>query len=93
MVRHVHGVWAAAAAAAGLRGRESSWPSKPWEFAVLVYAIQNPFQAESKPFKMNLRAWYCQCIVKGWQCKSTTEFKRSELAILLQVLEHSSCRV
>ena len=32
---------------------------------LLHYVIQNPFQAESKPFKTNCRAQYCD--VKGWQ--------------------------
>ena len=44
------------------------------------YAIQNPFQAESKPFLTNCRALYCH--VKGWQYKSSAEFKRSELVVL-----------
>ena len=36
-----------------------------------------------KPFKTNCRALHCD--VKGWQYKSSAQFKRSELVILLQV--------
>ena len=51
-------------------------------------------------FKRNLSLFkrtggYCDIRVKleGWQCKSTAEFKRSELAVLLRVLEHHDLRV
>ena len=69
--------WHLAPNQAGLTRRGGAGARSPagqWHFA-----IQNPFQAESKPFWTNCTVRYCE--VKERQYESPADFKRSELVI------------